>query len=73
MVKYLSEAWRAEVEKRLKAQLTPEKMNNLTSSMNNLYFNCPDGKNRYFFVGFADGRRGQRARSARAKARRRSL
>jgi putative sterol carrier protein len=55
MVKYLSEAWRAEVETRLKAQLTPEKMNNLTSSMNNLYFNCPDGKNRYFFVGFVNG------------------
>lgn len=55
MVKYLSEEWRAEVEKRLKAQLTPEKMNNLTSSMNNRYFNCPDGKSRYFFVGFQNG------------------
>jgi len=56
MVKYLSEDWRKEVEARLSAQLTPEKMNNLTSSMNNLYFNCPDGKSRYFFVGFVDGR-----------------
>ena len=55
MVKYLSEEWRAEVEKRLKEQLTPEKMNNLTSSMNNLYLNCPDGQSHYFFVGFADG------------------
>jgi len=55
MVKYLSEEWRAEVEKRLKAQLSPEKMNNLTSSMNNRYFNCPDGKSRYFFVGFQNG------------------
>ena len=55
MVKYLSQEWRAEVEKRLKEQLTPEKMNNLTSSMNNLYLNCPDGKNHYFFVSFADG------------------
>ena len=55
MVKYLSQEWRAEVEKRLKEQLTPEKMNNLTSSMNNLYLNCPDGKNHYFFVGFSDG------------------
>lgn len=26
MVKYLSEEWRAEVEKRLREQLTPEKM-----------------------------------------------
>lgn len=55
MVKYLSEEWRAEVERRLKEQLTPEKMNNLTSSMNNLYLDCPDGKSRYFFVGFAEG------------------
>ena len=55
MVKYLSQEWRAEVEKRLKEQLTPEKMNNLTSSMNNLYLNCPDGKSHYFFVGFSEG------------------
>ena len=55
MVKYLSEEWRAEVEKRLREQLTPEKMNNLTSSMNNLYLNCPDGKSHYFFVAFANG------------------
>ena len=56
MVKYLSEDWRKEVEARLSAQLTPEKMNNLTSSMNNLYFNCPDGKSHYFYVGFVDGK-----------------
>lgn len=56
MYKYLSEEWRAEVEKRLKAELTPEKMNNLTSSMNNRYLSCPDGANKYFYVSFADGR-----------------
>ena len=56
MVKYLSEDWRKEVEARLSAQLTPDKMNNLTSSMNNLYLNCPDGNSHYFFVGFADGK-----------------
>ncbi len=55
MVRYLSEEWRAEVEKRLKEQLTPEKMNNLTSSMNNRYLNCPGGTEKYFFVGFRDG------------------
>ena len=55
MVKYLSEDWRKEVEARLSAQLTPDKMNNLTSSMNNLYLNCPDGKSHYFFVGFQGG------------------
>ncbi len=56
MVKYLSEDWRKEVEARLSAQLTPDKMNNLTSSMNNLYLNCPDGNSHYFFVGFVDGK-----------------
>ena len=56
MVKYLSEEWRAEVEKRLCEQLTPEKMNGITSSMNNRYTGCPDGANKYFFVGFVDGK-----------------
>ncbi len=55
MVKYLSEEWRAEVERKLKERLTPEKMNNLSSSMNNVYFNCPDGESHYFYVGFKDG------------------
>lgn len=54
-MKYLSEEWRAEVEKRLKEQLTPDKMNGVSSSMNNRYKNCPDGADRYFFVGFKDG------------------
>ena len=55
MVKYLSDEWRSEVEAALKAQLDPEKMNGITSSMNNRYSDCPDGSNRYFFVGFKDG------------------
>lgn len=52
---YLSPEWAAEVEKRLRAELTPEKMNNLTSSMNNIYLNCPGGGEKYFFVSFEDG------------------
>lgn len=57
MVKYLSPEWGAEVEKRLREGLTPDKMNNLTSSMNSLYTNCPgDSANKYFFVGFIDGK-----------------
>ncbi|NCC67039.1 MAG: SCP2 sterol-binding domain-containing protein [Clostridia bacterium] len=55
MVKYLSEEWRAEVEKRLREHLSPEKMNNITSSMNNRYLNCPGGGSKYFFVSFAGG------------------
>ncbi len=54
-IKYLSSAWRDEAEKRLKADLNPEKMNRLTSSMSNIYKGCPDGKDRYLFIKFADG------------------
>lgn len=54
---YLSTEWAKEVKKQLEVGLTPEKMNNLTSSMNNVYTNCPSGAaEKYFFVGFADGR-----------------
>lgn len=54
---YLSQEWGEEVEKRLREGLSPDKMNNLTSSMNNLYANCPNGSaDKYFFVGFADGK-----------------
>jgi len=56
MVKYLSEEWRAEVEKKLTEQLTPDKMNGITSSMNNRYLNCPGGGVKFFYVGFTDGR-----------------
>ncbi|HSV95803.1 MAG TPA: SCP2 sterol-binding domain-containing protein [Spirochaetota bacterium] len=54
-VKYLSTEWRDEAEKRLKSELSPEKMNNITSSMSNIYQNCPDGKTRYLFFKFEDG------------------
>ena len=52
---YLSEEWRAEAERRLKAELTPERMNNITSSMSNIYEKCPDGKTRYLFFKFENG------------------
>ena len=43
-LKYLSPEWAAEAAKRLREQLTPEMMKNLTSSMITLYHNCPDGR-----------------------------
>ncbi len=55
VVKYLSPEWRDEAEKRLKSELSPEKMNNINSSMSNIYQNCPDGKTRYLFFKFVDG------------------
>ena len=55
-VRYMSQEWRDEVEKRLLIELTPEKMKNLTSSMSNIYLKCPDGMDRYLFFGFENGR-----------------
>jgi putative sterol carrier protein len=53
---YLSEDWNTEVEKQLKANLSAEKMNGLTSSMTNVYKNCRDGNVRFFHVAFTEGR-----------------
>jgi putative sterol carrier protein len=53
--RYLSPEWKEQVEKLLRSELTPEKMNHITSSMSNIYVNCPDGKERYMFFGFKDG------------------
>ncbi|NOY68782.1 MAG: SCP2 sterol-binding domain-containing protein [Deltaproteobacteria bacterium] len=52
---YLSQAWRDEGEKRLKESLSPEKMNHATSSMTNLYKNCPDGIDRFLYFRFSNG------------------
>lgn len=52
---YLGPEWAEEAQKRLKEELTPEKLHHVTSSMANIYKNCPDGRGRYFFVEFTDG------------------
>ena len=54
-VKYMSPEWRDEAEKRLKSELTPEKMKHITTSMCCIYQNCPDGKQRYYFVKTENG------------------
>ena len=54
-IRYLSPEWRNEVERLLKAELSPEKMNNISSSMSNIYRNCPDGTERFFHVKFENG------------------
>jgi hypothetical protein len=41
--------------RRLSAELDPEKMNYATTSLVSVYHNCPDGKERYFFVSCVDG------------------
>ncbi len=55
-VKYLSPAWRDEAERRLSSELPPERMNLVTSSMANIYKDCPDGKDRFMFFRFEEGR-----------------
>jgi len=54
-IQYLTSEWRNEAEKRLKSELSPERMNFITSSMSNIYLNCPDGKSRYLFFRFDNG------------------
>lgn len=54
-LKYLSSQWRDEAERRLRVELTPDKMNGITSSMCSIYQNCPNAKELYLFVSFMDG------------------
>ncbi len=54
-IKYLSPEWTAEAEKRLRSQLTPEMMKNLTSSMLTIYHNCPDGVDRALYYKLENG------------------
>ncbi len=48
-VTYLSQQWRDEAEKRLKGEISPEKMKHLTSSVAYVYVGCPDGRDRYLY------------------------
>jgi putative sterol carrier protein len=53
--KYITPEWAAEGYRRLTAELTPEKMKFVTSSMVTYYKNCPDGKDRALFYRFDNG------------------
>lgn len=52
---YLSPEWAQEAARRLKQDLTPEKMKRLTSSMITFYTNCPDGTDRAVYYRVVDG------------------
>ena len=54
-IKYLSPEWTAEAQQRLRSQLDPETMKNLTSSMLTVYHHCPDGKDRALYYKIEDG------------------
>jgi len=53
--KYLSPEWAQEAGRRLKQDLSPEKMKHLTSSMLTVYTGCPDGVDRAVFYRVVDG------------------
>jgi putative sterol carrier protein len=53
--KYLSPEWAEEATRRLQADLTPEKMKHLTSSMLTIYTNCPDGAERAVYYRIEEG------------------
>ena len=53
--RYLSQAWIDEAAGRLRAELTPDKMKHVTSSMLTVYKNCPDGRERAVYYKFVDG------------------
>jgi putative sterol carrier protein len=53
--KYLSPEWAEEATARLRRDLTPEKMKNLTSSMLTVNTNCPDGVDRALYYRLVDG------------------
>jgi putative sterol carrier protein len=54
-VKYLSGEWCALAREALREQITPDKMKNISTSMSNIYKNCPDGKERFLFVSLENG------------------
>jgi putative sterol carrier protein len=53
--RYLSTEWTEEAAKRLRAELTPEKMKHVTSSMLTVYKGCPDGQDRALYYKFVEG------------------
>jgi putative sterol carrier protein len=52
---YLSAEWTREAYRRLREELTAEKMKYVTSSMVTHYKNCPDGKDRSLYYKFVKG------------------
>ena len=54
--KYLSPEWRDAVFARLQEKFNEGGINpKATASLNNIYRNCPDGKDRYYFISIVDG------------------
>lgn len=54
-LQYLSSEWAQEALRRLQADLSPERMKYLTSSMLTVYTGCPDGADRAVYYRLVDG------------------
>jgi putative sterol carrier protein len=54
-VAYLSQEWRDDAEKRLNAEITPQKMKGLTTSVAYVYVGCPGGKDKYLYFKTENG------------------
>ena len=55
-VEYLSGEWHAMAAEALREQMSLDKMKNISTSMSNIYKNCPDGKERFLFISLENGR-----------------
>lgn len=54
-LKYLSPEWRDELFKRLTEAFASADVPKVSASMNNIYLNCPDGVDKYYYVSIVDG------------------
>lgn len=54
-VKFLSDEWRDEVEKFLKAELTPEALKHASYTSTLIYQDCPDGTEKYLYYELKNG------------------
>jgi putative sterol carrier protein len=53
---YLTEEWRSEAERKLKAELTPEQMEHVTTSLAQVHTDCPGGGTKYLLFRLRDGK-----------------
>ncbi|MDD8027268.1 MAG: SCP2 sterol-binding domain-containing protein [Acidobacteriota bacterium] len=52
---YLTEDWRAEAERKLKSELSPERMDRATTSLAHIHTDCPGGGTKYLLFRLQDG------------------
>ncbi len=52
---YLTEEWRAEAERRLKAELTPESLDRATTSLAHVHTDCPGGGTKHLLYRLENG------------------